>query len=240
MGKPVRSHDFRTFLFRAMATLSRARKVHFSKIIGPVVLGAGILSVLMVIWLALPPAPPPDVVSLLEMQKEWEASQPTTAQLAARAAGTDLARGMEGLWIAKLTEGVASLTVAGGVFQILYYPPVGTLSRRYVRGVIEVKHGLAILTPRDDLGAPDPVIVDGRFFPYEVLTRRVFAIQAEREGEKLIWKKGAPTVSNVHGEESFHPLFDLAVEGRLVWEPIPDDPEKSPEPSGGEPAGMSE
>ncbi|MCB9978205.1 MAG: hypothetical protein H6862_01170 [Rhodospirillales bacterium] len=212
--------------------LRRLLRLKFSELIGPLVLFFGIACVVGVVWMLLssrsaPPRAPgqdPNVVSFLEQMRVWEASQPTTEQLAARAAQTDLARSMEGLWITRLTEGTAALTVASGVFQVIYYPSVGTIPRRYQRGVIEVKRGFVILNPREDLGAPDPVIADGRFFPYEPITRRIFALHVAREGEKLIWEKGAPTVSNVHGTDSFYPLFSLAPEGKIVWNPVQDAP----------------
>lgn len=208
-------------IFRQASRLAaRARRLSPAQIIGPVVLAIGLMSVLGVVWMLIPASAPqaqrPDVVSFLEKQRAWRAAQPTTEQLAAQAAQTELARSMEGLWITRLAEGTAALTVASGVFQVIYYPSVGTIPRRYQRGVIEVKHGLAILSPREDLGAPDPVIADGLFFPYEPITRRTFALHAKREGENLIWEKGAPTVSNVHGTESFYPLFSLAPEGKIV------------------------
>lgn len=223
----------------ASIALRRLLRLRFPELVGPLVLFFGIACAVGVVWMLLssrsaPPRAPgedPNVVSFLEQVRAWEASQPTTEQLADQAARTDLARSMEGLWIARFDEGTAALNVAAGVFQILYFPSVGTIPRRYERGVIEVKQGFAILSPREDLGAPDPVIADGRFFPYEPLTRRIFAIRVVRRGEKLVWEKGAPTVSNVHGTESFHPLFNLTTKGEIVWDPPPPGTDKNPKSS---------
>lgn len=176
----------------------------------------------------MPPAPPQDVVSFLEMQKAWEARQPTTDQLAAASAQNPLSKNVEGLWIARFKEGTAALNVSGGVFQILFYPVVGTVPRRFVRGVLDIRDGFVLLTPREDLGAPDPVIANGRFFPYEPLTRRTWAVVIARDGDKLVWQKGPANISNVHGTQEFHPLFDLAPDGRIVWDPPPPERSKAP------------
>jgi hypothetical protein len=207
----------------------RAKQEWISRLAGPLVLGTGVLSVLGVLWMAKPEPPSPDVVSFLEQQRAWEARQPTTDQLAAEAAQADLTRQMEGLWIARFKEGTAALNVAGGVFQLLFYPSVGTIPRRAVRGVIKVKDGIAVLIPREDLGEPAPVIVDGRFFPYQPLTRRTWAIVVKRQGDKLVWEKGPANVSDVHGTPEFHPLFALAPEGRIVWDPPPPVPASTPQ-----------
>ncbi|HRC25823.1 MAG TPA: hypothetical protein PKX87_00135, partial [Alphaproteobacteria bacterium] len=217
---------------RHRATSHRAKQGWVWKLAGPVVLAAGILSVLGVAWMALPtspPAPRPDVVSFLEQQRAWEARQPTTDQMATQATQSNLARQMEGLWIARFEEGTAALNVAGGVFQILFYPSVGTIPRRAVRGVLDVKGDIVLLTPREDLGEPAPVIVDGRFFPYQPLTRRTWAVVVKRQGDKLVWEKGPANVSGVHGTPEFHPLFTLAPEGRIVWDPPPPAPASTPQ-----------
>lgn len=148
-----------------------------------------------------------------------------------------LIRAAQGVWLADLKDGRATLRIQKDTFQILFVPFTGDEKgwRLYSLGDLEVKDRFLVLAPRNDPAPPkglDPAL---KKFS-RPLTLRAFAVEARLgadENGEMVWKKGPGTYNGVHGVPMFHPLFEHsgAADGEVHWKRAPAPTPASPPPA---------
>lgn len=162
-----------------------------------------------------------------------------------------LIQAAQGVWLADMKDGRATLQIQKDTFQILFVPFSGPEKgwRFFSLGDLEVKDHFLILAQRNDSDPPKGVSPALKQF-YRPLTLRAFAVEARigtddsGKGEEMTWKKGPGTYNGVHGVPMFHPLFERSgtTDGDIHWKraPAPEPasppaPEKKAEPESPDP-----
>lgn len=154
--------------------------------------------------------------------------------------GDAMVRAIQGLWIAEMPAGKATLQISGDRFQMVFVPFEGRDKgyRLFSRGNLETADGgVLVLGADNDPTPPESPDLALRKF-YKPLTLRAFAVVAASPSPgRMRWGKGPGTYDGVHGIPEFHPLFsygDRPIESILWQQPAP---EAAPPPAGRTDAG---
>lgn len=159
-----------------------------------------------------------------------------------------LIQAAQGVWLADMKDGRATLQIQKDTFQILFVPFTGPEKgwRLFSLGDLEVKDHFLVLAPRNDPAPPkglDPALKN---FSHP-LTLRAFAVEARLDtadsgkNAEMTWKKGPGTYNGVHDVPMFHPLFEHSgtANGEILWRRAPAPPpatEKKAKPESPDPS----